>query len=235
MIALNNNCYGCGMCVSICPYHILQLKENSDGFLSPVCGDQTLCTQCKLCDSVCPLNQPVPQSTILGSYAAWSKDLNVRLRSSSGGIAHELGLFFLQSGGDVCGAIYDITAQRAIHKIAKTEADLVKFSGSKYLQSNIVDSLNALRSPGKHMVIGTPCQIAAIDTWSKKINRRDDFLLVDFFCHGVPSALLWDKYLNFRNKKIQKPIKNIIWRNKRTGWHDSWNMTFLTEKYSDME
>ena len=121
MISLNKNCYGCGICVSICPSNILQLQENSYGFLTPESKEPAACTQCKLCDSVCPLNQAMPQSTVLGSYAAWSKDPKVRLKASSGGIAHELGVFFLHAGGDVCGAIYDISRKRVIHKIAKNQ------------------------------------------------------------------------------------------------------------------
>lgn len=43
---------------------------------------------------------------------------------------------------------------------------------------------------------------------------------MDFFCHGVPSRLLWEKYLNIKQKECGD-IKSIKWRYKKDGWQDS--------------
>ena len=45
---------------------------------------------------------------------------------------------------------------------------------------------------------------------------------MDFFCHGVPSLRMWDKYLKIFESSN---VTNISWRNKKTGWHDSWAMS----------
>ena len=47
----------------------------------------------------------------------------------------------------------------------------------------------------------------------------DDSLLlcVDFFCHGVPSPLIWKEYINFiNNKKVR--ATDYKFRSKRHGW-----------------
>ena len=47
---------------------------------------------------------------------------------------------------------------------------------------------------------------------------------MDFFCHGVPSMLVWDKYVKWAEAKVGK-LTYVSWRNKFTGWHDSWAMS----------
>lgn len=44
---------------------------------------------------------------------------------------------------------------------------------------------------------------------------------MDFFCHGVPSLLAWQRYCEWAEHKVGK-ITYASWRNKLTGWHDSW-------------
>ena len=43
-------------------------------------------------------------------------------------------------------------------------------------------------------------------------------LTMDFICHGVPSPLVWEKYLKKMKKSKQENIKNIYFRNKDIGW-----------------
>lgn len=56
------------------------------------------------------------------------------------------------------------------------------------------------------------------------MKRDDDFVLVDFFCHGIPSLLMWHKYVKYVEKKVGT-LTFVSWRNKQMGWHDSWAMT----------
>jgi coenzyme F420-reducing hydrogenase beta subunit len=81
-----------------------------------------------------------------------------------------------------------------------------------------------------YFVVGTPCQIDSIRRWVKKRKMNESVILLDFFCHGVPSMLMWNKYLSEVEKKIGS-IDNIVWRDKETGWHDSWVMK-VGERYS---
>ena len=48
----------------------------------------------------------------------------------------------------------------------------------------------------------------------------DNLILVDMICHGVPSPLVWKKYLKERNQLDSKEskIKAINLRDKSTGW-----------------
>ena len=65
----------------------------------------------------------------------------------------------------------------------------------------------------KAIVICTPCQIASLDNLLKQTKKRDKFILVDLICHGVPSYLLWNKYIE------NKEIVDVKFRNKMYDWH----------------
>ena len=58
---------------------------------------------------------------------------------------------------------------------------------------------------------------------------EEDAVLMDFFCHGVPSSLLWNKYIMELESKIGQVVY-ASWRNKQTGWHDSWAIDIKGEK-----
>lgn len=52
------------------------------------------------------------------------------------------------------------------------------------------------------MFSGTPCQIRALKSYLDK--NYDNLILIDLFCHGVPSPKIWQRYLEFIN-----PEKNV--------------------------
>lgn len=70
---------------------------------------------------------------------------------------------------------------------------------------------------------GTPCQIDSFRRYIQKFHCEDNFILLDFFCHGVPSMHLWTKYIEWIKQQMPE-ITFVSWRNKRSGWHDSWAM-----------
>ena len=49
-------CKGCNICVTFCPREVLQPSDriNSKGYKLPEAVDLDACTQCKLCEIVCP-------------------------------------------------------------------------------------------------------------------------------------------------------------------------------------
>lgn len=79
---------------------------------------------------------------------------------------------------------------------------------------------------------GTPCQIDSFRRYIQKFKKEDNFVLMDFFCHGVPSKLMWDKYVKWAETKVGK-LTYVSWRNKFTGWHDSWAMAIDGEKHGE--
>lgn len=61
------------------------------------------------------------------------------------------------------------------------------------------------------------------------MKKESNFILVDFFCHGVPSYLLYHKYLDTKGQQTGK-VKSVSWRDKTDGWHDSWVMDIRGEE-----
>lgn len=51
------NCKGCGLCISVCPQKIIALQKdklNSKGFHPSGVVDMDRCTGCTLCATICP-------------------------------------------------------------------------------------------------------------------------------------------------------------------------------------
>lgn len=220
-----HDCYGCGVCATACGRKIIEIGLNKNGFYEPHITDESRCTECGICTEVCAflhddLSLKEPE---IHSYAAWSKDQLVRRKCSSGGAGFEIGKYLLDQDYKVCGVRYDAEKNRAEHYIATTIEELIPSAGSKYIQSYTVDGFKAINRKEKYLVTGTPCQIDSFRRYIKKFRCEDNFVLLDFFCHGVPSMLVWQKYTKWAEKQVGK-ITYASWRNKWTGWHDSWAM-----------
>ena len=166
------------------------------------------------------------------SYAAWSNDRKTRRKCSSGGVGFEMGRTLINKGYKVCGVRYNVANNRAEHYIATTIEELIPSIGSKYIQSYTVDGFQSINRKEKYLVTGTPCQIDSFRRYIQKFRCEDNFVLMDFFCHGVPSMLVWQRYIN-EVKKITGQITYVSWRNKFTGWHDSWAMSIDGEKVGE--
>ena len=228
------DCYGCGVCATVCTKQIISIELNSDGFYEPRITDDSMCTNCGLCLDVCAYSHDdlSLKDRCIKSYGAWSKDEAVRRKCSSGGVGFELGRTLINEGYKVCGVRYDAETNRAEHYIATTVEELIPSIGSKYIQSYTVDGFKAIDRKQKYLVTGTPCQIDSFRRYLQKFRKEDNFVLMDFFCHGVPSKLMWDKYVKWAETKVGK-LTYVSWRNKFTGWHDSWAMAIDGEKHGE--
>ena len=214
--AVENNlhCSGCGVCASVCPKNAIQIKLSKEGFYTANL-DKSKCVNCGLCVKVCPkfIEETKIDFTKFPLYAVWSNNKKEQESSSSGAIAYELALWGFENGYKIAGVIYDNTIQKAQTILAKTKEDLILFKGSKYLQSFSADVVKEILSLNdKVMFFGTPCQCAGLRLLANQKGKKD-LILVDFFCHGVPSYLIWDRF-------IPKNTKKVSFRSKVNGWHN---------------
>ncbi len=229
------DCCGCHACVSVCARHSITMQEDNEGFLYPVV-DTSTCTDCGLCEKVCPvINQDAP-SKPLKVYAAKNRDEEIRRQSSSGGIFTPLAEAVIREGGVVFGAKFD-KDWNVVHAWTDTIEGIADFRGSKYVQSTIGSTYTEAREFLKQgrlvLFSGTPCQIAGLKKFLRK--EYDNLLTVDVVCHGVPSPLVWRKYLEEVREKLRAErvagkntvssslndfpvITGISFRDKTQGW-----------------
>lgn len=236
---INNiaNCFGCGVCAASCGKRLIKIQLNENGFYSPYLDEPDKCIDCGICLDVCAFNHKEqalkPDEINIKSWAAWSNDEAIRRKCSSGGIGFEIGKQLIAKGYHAVGCRYDIKEQRAEHYIATTVEEFVQSIGSKYIQSYTEEAFKQINRKGqKYLVTGTPCQIDSFRRMIRKFHCEDNFVLMDFFCHCVPSMYAWKAYIKMLEPKIGK-VTYASWRNKfEYGWHDSWLMGIDVEKTS---
>ena len=223
------DCFGCGVCAASCGKKIISIELNRDGFYEPRIKEPAKCINCGICLDVCAFNHNErslkPEEIQIKSWAAWSNDEDVRRKCSSGGIGFEIGKQFIEQGYQAVGCRYDIKEQRAEHYIATTVEEFVQSIGSKYIQSYTEEAFKQVKKKGqKYLVTGTPCQIDSFRRMIRKFRCEENFILMDFFCHCVPSIHAWKAYIKMLEPKIGE-VTYASWRNKfEYGWHDSWIM-----------
>lgn len=220
------DCYGCGVCSIACKDRLIKLRLNSKGFYEPFIVDKKKCTHCGLCLKVCSFTHndlALKNSSPIGSYAGWSMNHVYRNTCSSGGVAYAFAETLLNEGFKICTVKYNGKKDRAEHYIARNSQELIASVGSKYIQSYTYNGFQNINPNEKNLVIGTPCQIDSFRRYIQLFHKENNFILVDFFCHGVPSLKMWHKYLSEVRKQGTEPIF-VSWRNKSKGWEDSFQM-----------
>lgn len=224
-------CTGCTACVNTCSRNCLEMRKDKNGFLFPEMVEKTNCIDCKACEKVCPVvSSKDNRKFVTKSYAAFSTNEVHRKGSSSGGIFTELAENVLQLGGIVFGASYD---ENGIVKHVEIDdkLDLGKLRGAKYSQSNLGGCFQVIKHQlelGKMVLFsGTPCQVAGLKSFLKIYCKN--LICVDFVCHGVPSPMVWEKYVQYRSQLDAQDILpvHINLRNKESGWsHYSYSVEF---------
>ena len=223
VLANEKICVGCTACVSACPKKCIKMKKNKDGFQYPELVEQINCIECGLCGKVCPvLEKDIKnKKSIPVAYAAFSKSEIVRKNSSSGGIFTEVSKQIFAKGGIVYGAAYDEQFE-VRHCCIEDDTELYKIQGAKYAESNLGNTYEEIHTnlkKGKLILFsGTSCQVAGLKSFIGK--DYDNLICIDFVCHGVPSPMVWKKYVKYRAQKDSngKMPVGINLRAKNTGW-----------------
>ena len=105
------------------------------------------------------------------------------------------------------------------HERIDYEQGIERFSGSKYVWSEIHDIANQIIRDlidGSAVVFsGTPCQVDAIKKSVSKYGVDSKWLLlIDLICHGTPNVKLWSDYFNLIQSHYSTNITNICFRDK---------------------
>ena len=205
--------------MNVCPKNAIKMTADCEGFLYPQI-DKSLCIDCSLCSKVCPVinvkeDTPFQQK----AYLVQNKDEKVRSESTAGGAFTAIADYVISKNGTVFGAGYDENF-RVYHNGVKNKDQLFRFRNSKYVQSDTETTFSEVKSlleKGEYVCYsGTPCQIEGLLAFLRKDYPR--LITVDVVCRAVPSALVWEKYLEMQKEKYGSDISNILFRDKRYGY-----------------
>ena len=237
-------CSGCAACYLVCPVSAISININDKGFFQAYM-DESICVECGKCKKICKdcknANYNISDAF---HYVAVAKDRNILKKSSSGGLGFILASKFIEDDGIVCAVGYNKIDNNAQHYLFSSVHELEESQGSKYLQSYNADAfLEVLQEKKKVLITGTPCQIAGFREIIKYRNDKDRFLLIDIFCHGVPSTKLWRNHLkelqiskDYKTNgapKFRKNKKFLLIMNDYMRWYnqDGFLMLFLQNRF----
>ena len=220
-------CNGCNTCTVACPIdECITMNMDKEGFFYPNVNMDT-CIDCDLCEKVCPyipeklLTKKEPQRLEKPLvYASYSKNHEVRVDSTSGGIFSELAFKMFDQNGYVGGAVYN-EDNSVSHILTNERSKLDEIRSSKYIYS-LTDELfpevkKQLKAGNKVLVCGAPCQISGLYTFLKK--DYENLITCDFICKSVNSTKVFQKYIEWLENKYKSKAKKIKAKDKTTGWH----------------
>lgn len=217
-------CCGCGVCALVCPKQAIIMEGDSSGFLYPRL-EKEKCISCGLCESACTFQKQPNNDMPKAVYALTRKDTQRLMESASGGVFAGIAEQWIEQGGVVYGVALlqcDKTLMPC-HIMAQTKEELRLLLGSKYVQSDLgttYSDIKTLLDGGRKVLFsGTPCQVAGLKGWLKK--DYSGLLTIDLVCHGVPSAEMFQNYLEVEAEKIGHPIEDFSFRGKgkRAGYN----------------
>lgn len=212
------NCVGCCGCECACPVDAIAMKRKKEGFLYPHV-DEKLCILCGKCLKVCPTQQQFTPTPIPAFCHAMQTGVEKQKDSSSGGIFPLLARKTMEKGGYVAGAVYGKDFH-VHHVLSDRTEDILRMCSSKYVQSDtrgIFEKIKTKLKEGVEVLFtGTACQVAGLKGYLQK--EYENLFTIDVVCHGVPSPMVYEEYLD-EHKKQGGKIEEINFRKKDIlGW-----------------
>lgn len=222
-IALDKElCSGCSACAQICSHGAISMNADREGFVYPKINE-SICVECGLCEKVCPYvesEKKIIKNSNPDVYAAWHLDEDIRKVSSSGGVFTALASYVLENNGAVVGAGFtkDLKLQ---HQVIDQVDQLTILRGSKYLQSDINNTFSEtkklLKSNKLVLFVGTPCQVGGLKSFLFNKDYKN-LITCDIVCHGVPSPMVFNKYIKEKELEFKDIIVDVNFRGKQNGW-----------------
>lgn len=228
-LASTDTCTGCAACASVCPTGSISMREDKEGFLQPHI-DTKSCIGCHKCEKTCPIvtSIEIPTGSDTKFYAAQLNNKEDLLEVSSGGAFWGLAQTIIKEEGIVYGAA-QIGVDEVRHIRVDNIQDAKKLRRSKYLPSKIegvYEQVETDLKQGKQVLFsGVGCQIAGLLAYLHK--EYDNLITCDVVCHGIPSIKAWKAYREEKERRENKKLTEVIFRNKAKGWkNNQYKMTF---------
>ena len=180
------------------------MEVSEDGFLLPRTSQPLADEEASSFASFCPgLGYPAPthetaatRSDVFGhvedSYTAWAQDPNLRFAGASGGALTALAQCALEKG--LVDAVVSVSGDEGGEPWSrslclKSEDSVYSIAGSRYAPVAPFAALLSLPRESRVLVIGKPCDIAALRRLEANgaAGLPDVLYFLSFFCAGVPS------------------------------------------------
>lgn len=189
-----NKCAGCMACIDICAHKAISIVDTLDAYNAVI--NEELCVNCNACHKICQANAEHDFQKPILWLEGWANNPEIRLASSSGGMATAIAKQFIVDGGKVCSCYF--VDGKFLFKLVDSPEQVQDFTGSKYVKSNPQGIYRKIKREiiqgQKVLFIGLPCQVAAV---KKYVGPVGDKLLftIDLICHGTPSPKLLEMFL----------------------------------------
>lgn len=235
--AQNGLCCSCGVCKAVCPQSAIIYNREKGMYIPSV--DKAKCNMCGLCAELCPgyiqdyssIGKDVPlrdaaKGEYITCYNAWSKDVDIRHVSASGGVVTTLVQFLLDR--DLYDIAFCVDTYQYADQVKTTAYDKESFHAqlisdpktpkSRYVPVSHEKTIDYLLNnrDKRVIVIAVPCAMhAIIRVISKYRLSKESILLIGLFCQKSFQYNVYDYFCSL--ELDNKQLTQLHFKNKESG------------------